>query len=219
MNGGFNVKFTVKQIGISVLIILACLSLAIFLTVNSIWMFSINIPLLHLTTATGLEPHQLRRDYLQIIQYLQLPWIKSLHFYYFFSSQKGIQHFSDVRHLILFNNLVGLLLVPISGYVLTRLNKKSLTWLLITPIKVVITFSLMIIVMMLINFDQIFIYFHELLFRNNDWLFDPRTDPVINMLPDTFFLECFILFFVIFFGTLAIIYWLGHRSLKKLQND
>ncbi|KRL23291.1 TIGR01906 family membrane protein [Lentilactobacillus kisonensis] len=208
-------KLTLKQISFSIIIILGCLSLAIFLTVNSVWLFAINIPMLHLVKATGLEPTQMLHEYTQIIKYLQLPWISSLHFHYFFSSMKGMQHFSDVRHLIMLNNFVGLFLVPITGYLLHRLNKKSLTWLLITPIKVVVTLSLMIIVMMFLNFDQLFIYFHELLFRNNDWLFDPNTDPVINMLPDTFFLECFGLFFIFFCGALGLIYWLGRRSLAR----
>ncbi|GHP12660.1 membrane protein [Lentilactobacillus fungorum] len=207
-------RMTLRQFVTATMVILACLSLAIFLTVNSTWLFAINIPLLHLTHATGLTTTQMMRDYDRIIQYLQLPWVGSLKFHYFFSSAKGLQHFSDVRRLIMVNNLIGIILVPISSYVLIKLNKKSLTWLLITPIKVVVTLALMIIVMMLINFDQVFIGFHKILFRNNDWLFDPRADPVINMLPDTFFLECFGLFFVFFLGTLGIVYWLGRRSLK-----
>ncbi|GAD15930.1 TIGR01906 family protein [Lentilactobacillus otakiensis DSM 19908 = JCM 15040] len=133
----------------------------------------------------------------------------------FFSSAKGLQHFHDVKNLVLFNNAVGIVLVPLGGYLLHQLNKKSLTWLLITPIKVIITASLVIIALMFVNFEQVFIAFHEVLFRNQDWIFDPNTDPVINMLPDTFFLECFLLFFVLFFGAMAVIYWMGRRSLRK----
>ena len=83
-----------------------------------------------------------------------------------------------------------------------------------TPIKVVVTGSLVIIALMLVNFEQVFIAFHEVLFRNQDWIFDPNTDPVINMLPDTFFLECFLLFFVLFFAMLGFIYWQGRRSIR-----
>jgi len=56
-----------------VMIFLACLALAIFLTVNSIWLFDINIHALKLTKATGLRPSQMHQDYVRIIQYLQLP--------------------------------------------------------------------------------------------------------------------------------------------------
>jgi len=131
------------------------------------------------------------------------------------SSDKGLQHFRDVKSLIMLNNVVGIVLVPVSGYLLHQLNKKSLTWLLITPIKVIVTVSLVIVALMFVNFEQVFIAFHEILFRNQDWIFDPSSDPVINMLPDTFFLECFLLFFGFFFGALGIIYWMSRKSLRK----
>ena len=204
-----------KQIGYGTLIILGCLALAIFLTVNSVWLFDLNINPLKLAAATGRTASQMHHDYVRIIAYLQVPWSPSLKLDYFFSSAKGLQHFRDVKGLILFNNFVGLILVPTGAYLLHRLNKKSLTWLLMTPIKVVTTVSLVIVALMFVNFDQVFVAFHEVLFRNQDWIFDPNTDPVINMLPDTFFLECFLLFFVLFFGGLAVIYWLGRRSLKQ----
>lgn len=209
-------KLLGKQTIYGIVIVLACLALAIFLTVNSVWLFDINIHALKLTKATGLTPTQMHQDYVRIVAYLQLPWISSLKLHFFFSSAKGLQHFHDVKGLIMFNNIVGLILVPVGGYLLHQLNKKSLTWLLITPIKVITTVSLVIIGLMFVNFEQVFIAFHEVLFRNQDWIFDPNTDPVINMLPDTFFMECFLLFFVFFFGALGIIYWKGRQSLHKL---
>lgn len=215
MIGGYNLKLLGRQIGYGFVIVLGCLALAIFLTVNSVWLFDINIHPLNLASATGLTAAQMHHDYVRIIGYLQLPWIPSLKLDYFFSSTKGLQHFHDVKNLVLFNNAVGIVLVPLGGYLLHQLNKKSLTWLLITPIKVIITASLVIIALMFVNFEQVFIAFHEVLFRNQDWIFDPNTDPVINMLPDTFFLECFLLFFVLFFGAMAAIYWMGRRSLRK----
>ena len=42
----------------------------------------------------------------------------------------------------------------------------------------------------LLDWERLFIGFHRLAFRNDYWLFDPATDPVINALPDTFFFHC-----------------------------
>ena len=42
---------------------------------------------------------------------------------------------------------------------------------------------------MAINWDMTFVVFHKLLFRNDYWLFDYRTDPVITVLPDQFFMH------------------------------
>ena len=47
---------------------------------------------------------------------------------------------------------------------------------------------------MLIGFDQFFIAFHGLFFNNDAWLFNPLTDPIINALPEAYFMHCFILF-------------------------
>ena len=42
----------------------------------------------------------------------------------------------------------------------------------------------------LLDWERLFIGFHRLAFRNDYWLFDPATDPVINALPDTLFFHC-----------------------------
>ena len=43
----------------------------------------------------------------------------------------------------------------------------------------------------LANFDTFFITFHKIIFNNNNWLFDPTTDPIINILTEDFFAACF----------------------------
>lgn len=42
----------------------------------------------------------------------------------------------------------------------------------------------------LTSFHQAFWLMHQVFFRNNDWLFDARTDPVITILPERYFLCC-----------------------------
>lgn len=211
--------YTIKQIGYALTVLLGCLSLAIFMTVNSVWLFDLNMGPLHLGEVTGLTRSQMHAEYMRMINYIQNPFNHSLKFEYFLSSNAGLQHFKDVRHLVMFNNLMMVIFVPLTIFCLWRLTKKSLTWLLITPIKVVVSLSLVIIAMMLINFEQVFIFFHELLFRNRDWIFDPNSDPVINMLPDTFFLECFGLFFGLFLALNVMIYVLAKRSLDVKPSD
>ncbi len=45
----------------------------------------------------------------------------------------------------------------------------------------------MLLLVVMLDFNDVFIIFHELLFQNRDWIFDPRQDPVINVLPDQYF--------------------------------
>ncbi|MGP3640443.1 TIGR01906 family membrane protein [Lentilactobacillus hilgardii] len=216
MNGGLSLKLTMQQIGYALIILLGCLSFAIFLTINSVWLFDLNIHALHLSAATGMSAERMHEEYLRMINYIQNPLTHSLNFKYFISSPNGLQHFKDVRHLVIFNNVMAVIFVPVSFVLVRRLNKKSLTWMLLTPVKTVVIFSLVIVSIMIVNFEQVFIYFHELLFRNSDWIFDPDLDPVINMLPDTFFFECFTLFFIVF---LALHLWLYILAKKSLRSD
>lgn len=48
------------------------------------------------------------------------------------------------------------------------------------------------------DFDSAFVVFHSLFFPGKtNWMFDPRTDPVILLLPDIFFRNCAILIFAL----------------------
>lgn len=45
-----------------------------------------------------------------------------------------------------------------------------------------------------LDFDRAFVVFHALFFPGKDnWLFDPRTDEIINILPQEFFMHCALL--------------------------
>ena len=47
----------------------------------------------------------------------------------------------------------------------------------------------LVILYMTSGFDRLFILFHELLFTNELWLMDPRTDAMIRMFPSQFFMR------------------------------
>ena len=48
---------------------------------------------------------------------------------------------------------------------------------------------LLIAIPLMINFDRSFVVFHELFFDNDLWIFDPRTDPIIDYLPEALFMR------------------------------
>ncbi len=43
------------------------------------------------------------------------------------------------------------------------------------------------ILMIFLDFSRYFVYFHQIFFTNDLWLLDPRTDLLIQMLPENFF--------------------------------
>ncbi|BEI50506.1 membrane protein [Lactiplantibacillus plantarum subsp. plantarum] len=70
-------------------------------------------------------------------------------------------------------------------------------------------------VIMAINFDQFFIMFHKILFRNSDWLFDPLLDRIILVLPDTFFGQCFVLAFILIEWSFFYLLSIGRQALRE----
>ena len=65
-----------------------------------------------------------------------------------------------------------------------------------------------------LNWDWAFLTFHELAFNNDYWLFDPATDPVINILPDAYFLHCAVMILaLVILG--SVICGLTYRRIQK----
>ena len=68
-----------------------------------------------------------------------------------------------------------------------------------------------------LDFDRAFVVFHSLFFPGKtNWLFDPRTDEIINILPEVFFCNCAILILaVLVLGCAGLIVgdlWAGRKA-------
>ena len=68
------------------------------------------------------------------------------------------------------------------------------------------------------NWNKVFLTFHKILFRNNYWIFDPASDPVILILPDTFFLQCVIVIAVVLVTGAGILFGKAHRRSRRLRD-
>ena len=101
-------------------------------------------------------------------------------------------HLEDVKSLIHSASVVNYFSIFIVGTTVTfflkrkryRLLKKSI----IIGSSITISTILISSISLLINFDFIFIRFHEVLFKNNLWLF-PQDDNLIKLFPISFFTE------------------------------
>lgn len=67
-----------------------------------------------------------------------------------------------------------------------------------------------------IDFTRAFVVFHGLFFPGQDnWIFDPATDPIINILPELFFRNCAIAIGVVLFALCAILIALDFRPKRR----
>ncbi|EOH86035.1 integral membrane protein [Enterococcus asini ATCC 700915] len=191
------------------------LTLAITITINFRPLYRFSIQRFDLLTISGLDQGTLLKNFDQLMDFLNKPWITSMNLPDFPMSAAGYGHFVDVKYLFLLNYAVLLVtVIPAVAYLL-YLKRNGRLWQLVRPFQWGMGVPVILGFLMAIGFDTFFVKFHELFFSNYDWLFDPATDPIINVLPEGFFMYCFILAFVLlelFFFSMVLV---GRRSLRK----
>lgn len=66
-----------------------------------------------------------------------------------------------------------------------------------------------------IDFNRYFNYFHYIFFSNDLWILNPKTDLMIQMLPEVFFMKIALNIMLSFFILLAIIQVVGYWLIRK----
>ena len=56
-----------------------------------------------------------------------------------------------------------------------------------------IILPIVLFIIFIIDFDSAFTAFHKIFFNNDYWIFNPRLDQIINILPQEFFYHCAVL--------------------------
>lgn len=194
---------------------LCLLTLAITITINFRPLYRFSIQRFDLLTISGLDQGTLLKNFDQLMDFLNKPWITSMNLPNFPMSAAGYGHFVDVKYLFLLNYAVLLVtVIPAVAYLL-YLKRNGRLWQLVRPFQWGMGVPVILGFLMAIGFDTFFVKFHELFFSNDDWLFDPATDPIINVLPEGFFMYCFILAFVLLEVFFFLMVLVGRRSLRK----
>ncbi|EGT3617546.1 TIGR01906 family membrane protein, partial [Clostridium perfringens] len=64
--------------------------------------------------------------------------------------------------------------------------------------------------------SKLFTLFHKVFFNNDYWIFDPKKDPIITVLPESYFLflASFVIFLVIVFAILSKIFYTSRKNIK-----
>lgn len=191
------------------------ISAGLILAINARFLYYLDIKWFSLPQSTGLSYEIIKRNYDDLIDYCQ-PFHKGpLSFSDLPSSASGLSHFAEVKVLFqvfyLLFAVLGILLVVIFIY---KLKKGQSRFLLVSGITAIVL-PVIVAAGCMINFEKIFYFMHKIFFRNNDWLFDPMTDPIINLLPEAFFLQCAIVIVtVVITGSILLLIWYRHRKRK-----
>jgi len=167
------------------------MSFSVVLVLSLRQIYYADIRFLNIAEETGFSEQEIRENYDVLIDY-NLVWkrVDELEFPSFPMSEYGRIHFEEVKRIFVAVQCIcavsGVLFLVLAW---KRIRKREFGFL-----KLLSVFLLVIPVVLgalaAVNWDTFFVRFHELFFSNDYWIFDPATDPVINILPDQFFAHC-----------------------------
>ena len=102
--------------------------------------------------------------------------------------------------------------------ILLQKRKKNTEYLLLAGI-LTVGIPAVLAAFIAMNWNKVFVLFHKLIFNNDYWIFDPRTDPVIMILPDAFFMHCALLILaLVVLGSALCLLLYGIAKRKKKEN-
>lgn len=194
------------------------ISIGVIAALNFRFIYYYDIGHLNISETSGYDVERIKENYDALIDYNSPFFTGKLEFPSLPASPEGIQHFVEVKNIFVsFYYIFALSTVLLVAIIFYKKRKKDTSYLLISSITVVVL-PIIILLACSINFDATFVIFHKIFFRNDFWLFDPLTDPVINILPDTFFLHS-LLVIVFFVLSGSLLLFLLSRYLKKKNHN
>jgi len=210
-------RFRWTDIPTGIFFLIALIAIGLAIAINFRPLYYLNISWLNLPEETGLNAVIIRENYDALIDYCCPFFRGDLVFPSMRASASGISHFAEVKSLFNIIYIAGAIsLVAVIVIFIFKSRAGQYKFLLVTGI-VTLVLPLIVVILSLINFNALFTVFHMIMFRNNDWLFNPETDPVINILPETYFLECaMIIAAVVIIGAVIVIirYFIKKKNRK-----
>ncbi len=124
-------------------------------------------------------------------------------------SETGAFHFEECRAI--FNGVYAAGAASLALLVLVALKMRGRGggWLRLSA-AVTLAVPCALLAAVAVDFDRAFVLFHKVFFNNDFWYFDSATDPIILLLPQTFFLHC-ALVIAAFWVVSAVIEWAAGR--------
>lgn len=199
-------KFKITDILIGFVFTLLLISIGVIAAVNFRFIYYLDIDRLNIRESSGLEKEVIIENYDALIDYnspfykggLKLPSLPS--------SPGGLQHFVEVKNIFTaFYYMAAISFIISLIIIFYKRYKKENSYLLVSSITVLVI-PLIAALGSIMNFDAIFLLFHKIFFRNDLWIFDPAKDPVITILPSTFFLHSLLVIIAfVFLGSILLL--------------
>ncbi|MCR4991876.1 MAG: TIGR01906 family membrane protein [Lachnospiraceae bacterium] len=211
-------SFKPKDILLGVYFFFALLGLGLFIAINFKPIYYTCIDKYELEEASGLSREEIILNYDALIAYCSPFHFGELSFPTLKASVSGLSHFAEAKRLMAAFYIIGVIaaVITVFGFI-RRIRNREIRFYRVCAVTS-IAVPLILALICIIDFDRLFVVFHKIAFDNDDWLFNPETDPVIRILPEEFFMRCLItILLTIIIGavTLFVIYMCKKRKKRK----
>ncbi|MBC6695595.1 TIGR01906 family membrane protein [Terrisporobacter mayombei] len=172
---------------------------------------------LNISSMSGLSEDEIKLNYDYLIDYnlndfvgeFKLPTIKF--------SNEGKIHFEEVRNIFQFIKKLFYISFVISLVgIIFNIKNRNIKFLKYSSIMTILL-PIVTSIPVMINFNYFFIKFHQVVFSNNYWIFDPDIDPVIEILPQEVFLHIGV-FILMIMLSISILLQIAYRLINKKMN-
>ncbi|MDY3747463.1 MAG: TIGR01906 family membrane protein [Lachnospiraceae bacterium] len=182
---------TFRHIITSVTLMLFIISFSVTFTLNFRPLYYFDIGYLNIEGLSGLDADEIRENYDALIDYNAITGPDTLTFPTLDMSESGRIHFEEVKRIFITLEYM-MLITALMSVILIIISIKKYKDCFFLKLTAILTIVIPVILGLLIslNWSKAFVVFHHIFFNNDYWIFSPETDPVINILPDTFFLHC-----------------------------
>ena len=209
-------SYSKKDILTSISFMLFILSFAIVFVVFFKPLYYFDIDHLKLVENTRYTYQQLKENYQILIHYQSIFYQGKLVLKDFIMSKGGRIHFEEVKRIFEVLQVICLLtFCTTSILVYKQIKQKEYRFFKLTAV-LTIVIPLILSFFAFVDFEHLFITFHQLVFSNDYWLFNPKLDPIINILPESFFMHCFMLIVFIVLFSAFICYKIYQHYQKKI---
>ena len=212
-------SYSKKDICLSITLMLFIISLAVVVTVFFKQLYYLDINYLGIDLTSGMSVETIKKNYDVLINYQSIFYQGALKLPDFTMSTNGRIHFEEVKKIFEAIQVImvisGLISLPL---LIKRLKEKEYRFFKLTGMLTIIVPSMLGFVVAL-DFDSAFVTFHQLVFNNDYWIFDYHSDPVINILPEAFFMHCFMMIIIIVIALALFCLGFYYYQQKKIIND
>ena len=211
-----NLKRTIANLGAAAFASVAVICIGVTVTVLARPLYYLDMYLLNIPETSGISAAACKLNYDTLIEYNLLGGSTELFFPTLQMSETGRIHFEEVRDIFIGMQVIAIIAV-VMLVIWTVLYRKQIfkdvRWMRWTGI-VTLTVATFVGAAVTVDWETAFEMMHKVFFRNDYWIFNSYTDPVIKILPSEFFMHCGILIIALVLVQIGILEFI-YRRLKN----